>query len=166
MKLACDLCGGTLQITASGQSAVCTNCGISYSMERLREKLDAQSSANGGCSNPSQDPTLGVKLPPVTPVAAPTRYLCIKRKADLFLCKAFVILDGQQCAILAGWGKETIIPVSGGTHTVSIRVVSGAGLAETDTLTIQVSDRDWHGTFGLERGAIKAAYKFELWECT
>lgn len=39
MKLSCDLCGGTLQVVACGQDAVCKNCGLAYPMERLKEKL-------------------------------------------------------------------------------------------------------------------------------
>lgn len=39
MKLTCDLCGGALQINLGGQGATCTNCGLSYTMDRLREKL-------------------------------------------------------------------------------------------------------------------------------
>lgn len=48
MKLTCDLCGGSLQMNLGGQSATCTCCGLGYSMERLREKLNSQ--------NPRKDP--------------------------------------------------------------------------------------------------------------
>ena len=158
MKLTCDLCGGTLEMTSGGQSAVCTNCGISYSIERLREKLGSRSTADGSSAGKPQ------YTPPVNNYVAPTRYLRIKRKSDLFMCKAAVILDGQQCAMLGGWGKETVLPVSCGTHTVSIQAASAAGVVQTNALTIQVADRDWQGIFGLERGALKASYKFDLWE--
>lgn len=40
MKLTCDLCGGELQINSGGKSATCANCGLGYTMERLREKLN------------------------------------------------------------------------------------------------------------------------------
>lgn len=36
-KLQCDLCGGPLTVQAGGQRAVCGNCGLVYSAERLRE---------------------------------------------------------------------------------------------------------------------------------
>lgn len=36
MKVKCELCGGTLQIHKGGM-ALCTECGLGYSMERLRE---------------------------------------------------------------------------------------------------------------------------------
>lgn len=39
-KLICDVCGGKIQIQAGGQEGVCENCGVSYSMARLREILN------------------------------------------------------------------------------------------------------------------------------
>lgn len=36
MKVKCELCGGTLQIHKGGM-ALCTECGLGYSIERLRE---------------------------------------------------------------------------------------------------------------------------------
>ena len=42
MKITCDLCGGALQINLGGQGATCTNCGLSYTMDRLREKLTGE----------------------------------------------------------------------------------------------------------------------------
>ena len=44
MKLTCDLCGSALQVTLGGQSASCPSCGLTYSMERLKEMLNAQTS--------------------------------------------------------------------------------------------------------------------------
>ena len=40
MKLVCELCGGVLLVTADGQQAECTQCGLRYSMASLREKLN------------------------------------------------------------------------------------------------------------------------------
>lgn len=158
MKLTCDVCGGELQMAFGGQSALCVNCGITYSIDRLREKLGVKNddSANGAnhtqfTQNSSDDP-------------APTHYLRIKRKVDLFVCKAAVIIDGQQCAILENPGKETVIPISAGTHKVFIRVASAAGITDMDELTFRVNDRDWYGEFWLHRGAFKATYKFDLKE--
>ena len=37
MKLICDLCGGSLEM--KNGSAVCQNCGLTYSIETLREKM-------------------------------------------------------------------------------------------------------------------------------
>lgn len=39
MKIECDLCGGQLQMNPGAQGASCMNCGMSYPMEVLREKL-------------------------------------------------------------------------------------------------------------------------------
>lgn len=38
-KLLCDICNGTLEMHADGQGAVCTVCGMTYSVARLKEKL-------------------------------------------------------------------------------------------------------------------------------
>ena len=39
MKVKCDLCGGILQVQKGG-TAICTNCGLGYSMGRLREMAE------------------------------------------------------------------------------------------------------------------------------
>lgn len=52
MKLTCDLCGGALQINLGGQGATCTNCGLGYTMDRLKEKL----SGNTVQTNPPAPP--------------------------------------------------------------------------------------------------------------
>ena len=39
MKLTCELCGGSLQVTSGGTGATCTTCGLNYPMSRLREML-------------------------------------------------------------------------------------------------------------------------------
>ncbi len=41
--LLCDVCQSMLVMNTGGQSATCSNCGISYSVERLREKIQSQS---------------------------------------------------------------------------------------------------------------------------
>lgn len=38
-KLCCDICGGALTMQSSGKTAVCDNCGMQYSVERMREKV-------------------------------------------------------------------------------------------------------------------------------
>jgi len=37
--LVCDVCGGTLRMEAGGETAVCQYCGVQYTLERLREKI-------------------------------------------------------------------------------------------------------------------------------
>ena len=59
MKITCDLCGGMLQINSGGQGATCENCGIGYTMARLREKLNEQ-----------QNPPKTVDPQPVSSAAA------------------------------------------------------------------------------------------------
>lgn len=38
-KLRCDICGGILTMQSNGKTAVCDSCGMQYSVERLREKV-------------------------------------------------------------------------------------------------------------------------------
>lgn len=38
-KLCCDICGGTLVMQSGGKVAVCDSCGMQYSTERMREKV-------------------------------------------------------------------------------------------------------------------------------
>lgn len=37
--LVCDVCGGNLQMDAGGKTATCQFCGMQYSIERMREKI-------------------------------------------------------------------------------------------------------------------------------
>lgn len=48
MKICCDICGGELEMTVDGQSAVCKDCGMRHSVERVRQMLKkpAQASAS------------------------------------------------------------------------------------------------------------------------
>ena len=39
MKIKCDICNGELMIEAGGKLALCMNCGMHYSIERLKEEL-------------------------------------------------------------------------------------------------------------------------------
>ena len=38
-KLCCDICGGALMMQSGGQTAICDSCGMQYSVERVREKV-------------------------------------------------------------------------------------------------------------------------------
>ena len=38
-KLCCDICGGTLVMQSGGKTAICDSCGMHYSVERVREKV-------------------------------------------------------------------------------------------------------------------------------
>lgn len=92
------------------------------------------------------------------------RYMHIKKKFDLHICKMAVVVDGEQVAVLKGAGKVTTIPISQGEHKIFLRVASGAGLVETEETTIHVGDFDFVGEAGLFRGAFKAAYALKLGE--
>lgn len=161
MKLTCDLCGSELQMTSGGQNAVCSNCGLTYSIERLREKLGIQSAKSAESEGTERNRVTAQKVDETQ-----TRQLYIKRKVDLLmLSKVAVILDGQQVGILAGQGNVTAIPVSLGTHRISFRAVDGSGITDMEEMTFSVGDHDWYGEFWLRRGAFKAEYRFEMKEC-
>ena len=169
MKLACDICGGELQMLSGGQAAVCATCGMNYPIERLREKLGVAPVVNPVVNDtppvydPENDPNWIPELDPSynEPVI---HYLHIKRKVDLFLCKAAVLIDGEQVAILEGQGQVTSIPVEEGVHTVMIRVASAAGITDLDPVQFVMGKHDWYGEFYLHRGAFKAAYKYKMWK--
>ena len=38
-RVGCDVCGGNLQMDAGGKTATCQFCGMQYSVERMREKI-------------------------------------------------------------------------------------------------------------------------------
>lgn len=72
MKLTCDLCDGSLQVNSGGKSASCVNCGLTYSMERLREKMTADSSAVEPETTPEPpiDPKPAAESDPIAAPAA------------------------------------------------------------------------------------------------
>lgn len=55
MKLTCDLCGGSLEM--KNGSAVCQGCGLTYSMETLREKMGRPAQTSAPASAPAPDAT-------------------------------------------------------------------------------------------------------------
>lgn len=38
-KLECDVCGGAIEIQQGGQIGICDSCGLKYSMDRIKEKV-------------------------------------------------------------------------------------------------------------------------------
>lgn len=38
-KLRCDICGGILVVQPGGSTVMCDSCGMTYSLERMREKV-------------------------------------------------------------------------------------------------------------------------------
>lgn len=55
MPIACDICGGPLVVAAGGKGAVCKNCGMEHSIERVREML--------GVAQPEISPTVPQPVP-------------------------------------------------------------------------------------------------------
>ena len=39
IELKCDICGGSLTMQAGGQAAICNDCKMQYSIDRIKEKL-------------------------------------------------------------------------------------------------------------------------------
>ena len=89
MKLTCDLCGGTLQINMNGQSASCTNCGLGYTMEYLRGKLQ------------------GKVVQQVSSAPVPLREVSYSKPVFDFEPKQFVMKnDGKGIGDLSGWVQQ------------------------------------------------------------
>ena len=169
MKLTCDLCNGELQMTTGGQSAVCSNCGITYPIERLREKLGAQNTPIVDARSADLSTTPTVIAPTQDSVACASsgeqpRNLIIRRKIDLFLSTIIAIIDGEQQYVLKGQGKESIIPLSTGHHTVEIIVRHISGNTSLGVLDFVINNHDWCGEVGLIRGAFKTKEEFKMWE--
>ena len=174
MKLTCDICGGTLQMMPDNQSAVCTNCGVGYPIESLRQKL-------GMATPPQQEyarqpqPDYGANYENYQNyqnyqnnqnVAAEQafRTLTIKRPFDIHLCKIAAKIDDSETYILEGQGKTTAIPVSVGTHTITFGIANGTGFTELGPMQFTVSNYDFYGEIKLKRGAFKASYEFNMVE--
>ncbi len=68
MKLTCDLCGGALQMNSDGQGATCTTCGLTYTIERLREMLKRNPSVQ-------MDPPKPEPPKPVPPMPEPEKQI-------------------------------------------------------------------------------------------
>ena len=172
MKLTCDICNSDLQMSADGQSAVCVNCGVAYPIERLREKLNNYNTANVQYSNEQYQNNQYYSDQNYQPQNAympaeePVQYLRIKRKIDLYVNKYAVIIDGQQKYILEGQGKETVIPITQGPHTIIVQSAGAGGIINLGELGFVVNNRDWYGEIWLARGAFRAKEKFQMWELT
>ena len=183
MKLTCDICNHELQMNLGGLSAICPNCGISYSIERLREKLGEQQTVP---TNNTYEPTAQPQqyyepapqpqtqtnyvspeqnyVPNPQPQPQAMRCLRIKRKTDLHLCKIAIVIDNQAKYILEGQGKETIVPITAGTHIVFAQIASGSGMTTTEPVQIVVGNYDYYGEVGLKRGIFSAKYVLQLLE--
>lgn len=180
MKLTCDICGGELQMNPAGTGASCTRCGMTYSVERLRKKLES------GASIQTQHPETSAgeilydvqtyeKVPdsqeekiydsPVYEQVPAQRTLRILRKpVVLHLFKAVVILDGSQTIPLGKGNTVLSIPVTPGEHTILVKIANGSGLSDVGPINFRVDQRDWEGQLYAVRGAWDFTWRLELWE--
>lgn len=102
MKLSCDVCGSALQMNASGKDATCICCGMCYSLEVLREKLNRTA--------PVQQPQPAPRTPVAAPVAAPApaeRPTPTAPAANQFVMK----VDKLFAACLTGYVQDGCIGV-------------------------------------------------------
>lgn len=165
MKLTCDICGGELQVLSGGQGATCKVCGVTYDIERLREKLGtpaAQPTAQAQAPQP-QAPTPQTQPAVATPASSTVHYLHIKRLFDLHLSKYAAIIDGTEKYIIKGVGKISSIPLTPGPHTVTIQVAA-QGITELEPYSFTVTDCDWAAEVHLKRSAFSAKYELKIWE--
>lgn len=96
MKITCDLCGGALQINLGGKGATCMTCGLGYTMERLREKLNQNTAT----------PVTPVVPTPVTPVV-PTPVTPAAEPVFNFVPEQFVMHNnGKGKGDLSGWVQQ------------------------------------------------------------
>ena len=169
MKLTCDICGGNLQMMPDNQSAVCTNCGVGYPIESLRQKMGMVTPPPRQEYARQPQPDCGANYQNYQNnqnVAAEQafRTLTIKRPFDIHLCKIAAKIDDSETYILEGQGKTTAIPVSVGTHTITFGIANGTGFTELGPMQFTVSNYDFYGEIKLKRGAFKASYEFNLAE--
>lgn len=163
MKLTCDLCGGELQMNAGGQDATCLNCGLTYSIERLKEKMAA--SGETAPQTPAAEAETIYNCTDYKVVAPESgRMLRIQSKRSFILFTAEAYLDGEACAVLKNTGSTAEVPVAQGEHEISFRIATAAGTDALGPVRFCVGDRDWNGVFYLHRGAFRVDQKFDMWE--
>lgn len=164
MKLICDLCGGELQMSTDSQGATCASCGINYSLDSLRQKLNAQ------IQTPTQtNPAFSACSQSEPANAQPAiRELILYRKFDLqaLLYAVAIIVDGEEVAVLGSKGGELSIPITPGDHEVYAIVKRENKKVEAvlDTANIHVSDHNFCGQFYVRRTAWNAYWQFDLYE--
>lgn len=116
MKLTCDLCGGVLEM--KNGSAVCQGCGLTYSMETLREKMGQPApAASTGASTPARS------VPAVPSQSLESQYNLIKmhiknddRVAAQEICNKLLAADYNNadawelkvCAAFSGRGEVEV----------------------------------------------------------
>ena len=164
MKLTCDLCGSELQMNTDRQGALCTGCGMNYSMDSLRQKLNSPSQAQ---VQTGAAVSAYAQSEPAT-FQAPIQELIIRRKFDLQAIRYVVtiVVDGEEVAIFGPKGGEVSIPVSRGDHDVYAIVKRDNKVVDSvlDTFHIHVGDHNWCGEFRVRRTAWNALWELSLGE--
>lgn len=159
MKLTCDLCNGELQMNPGGQQASCTQCGLTYSLERLKEKMTAFGKAAPEATT-QEEPS--VHKDQDASASKPDRNLRIHRKMTFIAFTAQVYLDGKLCATLKNTSSPVDIPVSQGDHEILIQVTTMSGTNDVGPTFFRVGDRDWDGVFYIRRRMFGAEANFEM----
>lgn len=163
MKLTCDLCGGELQMNANSQGATCVGCGMNYSLDSLRKKLNTQpqtptrtNTAFSACDQAEPEDTQSI-----------TRELILSRKFDLQALKytVTIVANGEEVAVLGPKGGELRLPIAQGDHEIYAIVKQDNKVeAVLDTCVIHVEDHNWCGQFYIRRTAWRAYWQFDIGE--
>lgn len=106
MKICCDICGGELEMTAGGQSAVCKDCGMAHSVERVRQMLKASAKAEKKPETPRA--TAKTEDDP-RPVPQPSRKLTESKESDFVIKKRF---GGAKLIEYRGNAQRVTVPAS------------------------------------------------------
>ncbi len=177
MKLTCNICGAPLQMNPNNNGAFCTNCGMNYSVESLRNKLNA--GANVPPTNPQSNAqyTQSTTTPPSSAQTAPTapqqsnnyKALILEIKPGGILAKRYGIIaavDGKAQPMITQKSGALIIPVTPGEHVISAIITSNGQNNEGTIAPIRfrVTNHNWYGLFSLHRGAWNAYYNLDILE--
>lgn len=112
MKVVCCICGGVLMVETGGKMAVCTGCGVGYSIERVREMV--------GTHNHE---------PPVEKSSPPKKERTGGRESMKKGKEAVEIFPQGKADVTNRWEEVTLEPVR-----IRIRAVVGSGF-QTRTLS-------------------------------
>lgn len=141
MKLTCDICGGELEMRAGGQGAVCANCGLAYSLERLKEKL-------GVLSPTKQEPVTPVReLPEEEIIYDVTDYEVVDNAAPDKPCGTPQTPRELVYAVLVQkYGEKAVFPDAaisnmGSAEKVDFLVRPGGGLSLVIFIVSSPADR-------------------------
>lgn len=172
MKLLCDICGGQLQMCDNGKGATCTGCGINYSVENLRAKLNSQTATEAAAKPISDTPAFAAQTDiPVTKVETTKiqrHSLLIERKTgiqDMAFSRFNVLVqvDGQNVALLAYKSKSVSVPICQGDHEIRAMLMLGNKVTQVlEPVRIQIGAYDWCCVLHARRTAWSACMQMDL----